>query len=65
MMSTLREAGLTFTRKDVLMICLCLVLFVVAVGVLLGLLIELAPYLLPILIFPTWMAAALAEGAKV
>lgn len=53
------------TKKDNIKFVLILIAILAAVAAVLWLLYVLAPYLLAIIALPTWLAAALADGAKV
>lgn len=53
------------TKKEILKFILIILGAFAVIGGIVWLIIELAPYLLAIVAFPVWLAAALADGAKV
>lgn len=53
------------TKREILKIVLIVVAILVGLAALMWLLYLIAPYLVAIIIFPTWLAAALAEGGRV
>ena len=56
---------IAMTKKKTFKFVLILIAILAAVAAVLWLLYVLAPYLLAIIALPTWLAAALADGAKV
>ena len=53
------------TPKNIKFIILFAVIFFGATGLLIWLLLTFAPYLLGLIALPAWLAAALADGAKI
>lgn len=53
------------TKKEILKFILIILGAFAVIGGVIWLIIELAPYLLAIIALPTWLAAALADGANV